>query len=235
MEKKQAVLLLVLVVAIAVASFALGVIIGRHSVEPTIVQQVIEPQRIVVPDPLIAQPGDKAVVEPLEEEKLTFYENLSKEEPAPIGSGINLAPETENPVAEAVATAPAQSTPEVAPVEEAIALVPPAKKSVEPIKPAPTPLTSPVPASAGSKLPEASRSGAWVVQVFSSQSAADAGTLRDKLNAKGYPAYITEADLGAKGIWYRVHFGPYTDRETALQAQAYAEKKDQLKGFTKRR
>jgi len=235
MEKKQAILLLVLVVAIAVASFALGVIVGRPSVESTVVQQVVEPRRIVVPDTVVAQPGDQIAEESPEEEKLTFYENLSKEDPAPIGSGINLPPETEKPVVVAVAAAPGQGTPEAAPATEAVAVVASPKKTVELARPAPTPLSSSVPTSVGEKLPGATRGGAWVVQVFSSKSAADAGTLRDKLSAKGYPAYIAEADLGAKGIWYRVHFGPYVDRNTAQQAQAYAEKNDKLKGFTKRR
>jgi cell division septation protein DedD len=74
-----------------------------------------------------------------------------------------------------------------------------------------------------------------VVQVFASQSAADAGILRDKLSAKGYPAYISEADLGKKGLWYRVLFGPYADKDRALQAQTFADEKDKLKGFVKHR
>jgi cell division septation protein DedD len=85
------------------------------------------------------------------------------------------------------------------------------------------------------RLPAVSKKGEWVVQVFSSQSAADAGLLRDKLGNMGYPAFITEADLGKKGIWYRVLFGPYLDKESAIQAQAYAGAKDKLNGFAKRR
>ncbi len=74
-----------------------------------------------------------------------------------------------------------------------------------------------------------------MVQIFSSKSAADAGILRDELGGKGYPAFITEADLGKKGIWYRVLLGYYTDKETAVQAQVYAAKTDKLTGFVKHR
>ncbi|NCP78505.1 MAG: hypothetical protein GW833_04965, partial [Desulfuromonadales bacterium] len=54
-------------------------------------------------------------------------------------------------------------------------------------------------------------------------------------SVKNYPVFIAEADLGAKGLWYRVLMGPFMSRDSALQAQAFAEEKDQLKGFTRQR
>lgn len=235
-EKKQAALLVVLVLVIALASFALGVIVGRHTVEPTIVQQELEPRRIIVAEPSEATPGaGPGSAEPAEE-KLTFYDNLSKEEPAPIGSGINLPPAGETPQVEEP-----QAVESPTPAAEVVAAVAAEAKPSGSPEIQPTPLSAPVtpevtpPTPNANKMPGVTKGGDWVVQVFSSQSAADAGTLRDKLNAKGYPAYITEADLGKKGIWYRVNLGPYADKNIAQQAQAYAETKDQLKGFAKRR
>jgi cell division septation protein DedD len=224
MEKKQAVLLVALVLVISVVSFVLGVVVGRNTGEPEVVQQILEPQRIVV-DEKLATPAEvePSPVSPVNE-KLTFYENLSKEEMAPIGSGINLPPVVE----------PAQGADEIkAPTAVAKAEV------IPQILSSTTQVSPPVPAPGKSadvdKLPPTTKGGAWVVQVFSSKSAADAGVLRDKLGGKGYPAFITEADLGKKGIWYRVFLGPYADKEVAAQAQAYAGAKDKLSGFVKRR
>ena len=228
-EKKQVTLLTGLVVVIALASFALGVLVGRNTVEPEIVQQVIEPQRIVVAEDPAEKVETPAPLPPAEE-KLTFYDNLSKDNPAPIGSGINLPPESEKQ--------PEANETETPAAEEGADVVAAVKADVPP--PAPTPLSSPVPPPPASPAPKTSagmpkvvKGGDWVVQLFSSQSAADAGILRDKLNAKGYPAYIAEADLGTKGIWYRVLLGPYADKEAAVQAQNYAAQKDKLKGFAK--
>lgn len=240
-EKKQVALLVVLVLVIALTSFVLGVIVGRNTAEPMIVQQEQEPRRIVVADTVQPQPGEQFADAGVADEKLTFYDNLSKEEPAPIGSGINLPPEGEAPVVEELTADQPQAVKEPVSASEVVAAV---KEQAAPAAaPAPTPVTAPVPApaakapaaSAGEKLPGATKGGGWVVQVFASQSAADAGTLRDKLNGKGYPAFIAEADLGKKGIWYRVNLGPYANKSTAQKAQAYAEKKDRLKGFAKRR
>ncbi|WP_020676948.1 SPOR domain-containing protein [Geopsychrobacter electrodiphilus] len=242
-EKKQVVLLVTLVLVIAVVSFALGVIVGRNRVAVKDLPSANESTRISVP---ISQ-TPTAEKEPLQakapEEKLSFYDNLSKAEPAPLGSGINLPPDNRLSSAEKLKTeklisgsfqevSPAVSEPAASNVATASAKVdssPTAKKSTPPAE---------LESSASSKpqaMPSVVKGGEWVVQVFSSQSAADAGILRDKLSAKGYPAYIAEADLGKKGLWYRVLFGPYLDKNTAVQAQSFATSKDKLKGFVKHR
>lgn len=236
-EKKQAVLLVVLVFVVALTSFALGVIVGRSSVDPEIIVETIsEPQRIAVLEPAesTATQGTSA---PGGEEKLTFYDNLSKEETAPIGSGINLPPDSSVSVVERLDTGTPVSgnikQPVTTTASDIVAAVKSDSVASEPV----TAVSSPVPASSPKPagLPPVVKGGQWVVQVFASQSAADAGIYRDKLSTKGYPSFITEADLGKKGIWYRVHLGPYGDKAAATQAQEYAEQKDKLKGFAKRR
>lgn len=223
-EKKQALLLVALVLVISVVSFVLGVVVGRHSGELMLTQEVSEPQQIIVASNLVASVEPPPIVAPPVDDKLTFYDNLSKDETAPIGSGINLPPDTE------------QS--EV--VDEVTKVVVSAKPEVV----APTAIASPIQVSVSTsveatpavpdRLPAVTKGGEWVVQVFSSKSAADAGLLRDELGGKGYPAFISEADLGKKGLWYRVYFGPYADKPAAAQAQVYAQLKDKLTGFTKR-
>jgi len=42
----------------------------------------------------------------------------------------------------------------------------------------------------------------------------------EKLKGQGYAAATERADLGAKGIWYRVTVGPYADRATADKVAA---------------
>ncbi len=241
-EKKQAVLLVVLVLVVALTSFALGVIVGRSTVDPEIiVEKVQEPSRITVSDP--QESAGQDVTSANSEEKLTFYDNLSKEETAPIGSGINLPPDDGKTVTEQIAAdqpkvAATTQTTSSTPVADVVAAV---TNETVPVAPAVAPTTavsSPVaavPQPVPTGMPPVVKGGDWVVQVFASKSAADAGIYRDKLSSKGYPSFITEADLGKKGIWYRVHLGPYADRAAASQAQAYAENKDKLKGFAKRR
>jgi len=232
-EKKQALMLVALVLVISVVSFVLGVIVGRHSGEATVVQQVSGPQRINVKDNLVA-PAEQVtptIAQPVEEQ-LTFYDNLSKDEVAPIGSGINLPPDSKQPKLVAEINAPATSA-------EITVISPELSSGQVPasalINPAPITVSVPANTEVRGELPTVVKGGGWVVQVFSSKSAADAGLLRDKLGGKGYPAFIAEADLGKKGIWYRVFFGPYADKTAAIQAQAYAAKKDKLTGFAKRR
>lgn len=57
--------------------------------------------------------------------------------------------------------------------------------------------------------------GAWVVQVASLRSEDSARALRDKLQDRGYKAYIRRADTG-QGMLSRVYIGPKFERETAL-------------------
>lgn len=233
LEKKQLGLIVLLILVIALTSFALGVIVGRSSVEPVVVQQSLESQRIPVAGSTESQPAEERPLDAATDDRLTFYDNLSKEEPEPVGSGINLPPaDTASIVEEEAAAEPLTVEVPTTATDVVAAVAADAKPVVETVA---KPGVSTPAAPSGESLPEVTREGRWVVQVFSSRSAADAGTYRDELNAKGYPASIAEADLGDKGIWYRVLFGPYADKDIALQAKAYAEKKDQLKGFAKRR
>lgn len=240
MEKRQAIILLVLVLAVSLASFTLGVIVGRRGAERDLAQQLRETEKVLVaPAPEAARPpvseekAEKQVVveEPPEQEaetsQLSFYEDLAKDE-APLGSGINLPPEAEEPSAELPldlqdqplvepATAPQEST-DLAATEER-----------------PAPAAEQPPEAGESELPAATADGSHVIQIGAFQNAADAIALKQKMLDKEFPAYVMEADLGDKGLWYRVRLGPYADADMAEVVRRWIEEKDQIKGYVTRR
>jgi len=223
MERKQALTLLVLVLVVSLSSFTLGVIVGRRGAERDMAQSFPEPRRIMVAEVPQQTPLPEPVVEeeakPAEEEKLTFYDNLSRGETVPLGSGINLPPEEKK--AQEVKPQP-KPAPQPAPTE---------KKAIEPPAPAKTPaVAKQIPSS----IPPADASGTYSVQVGAFSSVADAGRLKKSLIKKGYPVFIAEADLGPKGLWYRVRLGPYADPDTAKKALLIADQKDKIKGFVSR-
>lgn len=68
-------------------------------------------------------------------------------------------------------------------------------------------------ASAGPK-PVPPGTNAWVIQVASLASPEAARTLQDDLRAKGYPAFIEQADVNGRR-YYRVRIGPEIERARA--------------------
>jgi len=226
MEKKQALTLLVLVLVVSLSSFTLGVIVGRRGAERDLAQNPPEPRRIMVAEvPKVqanSEPSVKEDIKPVEEEKLTFYDNLSRGETIPLGSGINLPPEKEE---QSVAEKPPEKKPPVAANPQPVAKVVPMPATV-----IESTATVPIPKD----IPPADKNGSFSVQVGSFSSVADAGRLKKSVIAKGYSAFIVEADLGAKGIWYRVRLGPYADADVAKKVMLIADKKDNIKGFVSR-
>ena len=55
----------------------------------------------------------------------------------------------------------------------------------------------------------------YSVQVASSQRREDAERLVQRFGANGFQAYVMEADLGTKGVWYRVRVGNFVKRDQA--------------------
>jgi len=96
LERKQVVLIVVLILAVAGVSFSLGVMFGQSGASLSGFSAEAEKPKLpmvtkVVPPP----PVPEAVPE-----KLTFYDNLPKGNQAPLGSGINLPPEQKKAVPE---------------------------------------------------------------------------------------------------------------------------------------
>ena len=57
--------------------------------------------------------------------------------------------------------------------------------------------------------------GNFTVQIGASQDRADALRMENKARAAGLKPYVVEADLGARGTWYRVRVGVFKDRSAA--------------------
>jgi cell division septation protein DedD len=66
--------------------------------------------------------------------------------------------------------------------------------------------------------PKASSGGAFVVQVISTSDEGEARRVVKKLQGAGLAAAYERADLGAKGVRYRVIAGPYGDQAGAKLA-----------------
>jgi len=237
MEKKQTLILLVLVLAVSLASFFLGAVVGRQGAERELAQKQQAAERILVTPapPPAAEPVPPAVSpktaeksaerpsdgEEQEETKLTFYDDLAKEEKVPLGSGINLPPEEK--VEEKTVAKPPIPLPEKPIVKKEL----PAEQPAASEKPK-------VVEAAVEAMPPVDPDGTYAVQVGSFNAAGDAGAFKDRLLAKGFPAFVVEADLGAKGLWYRVRVGPYAEAASAKRVQELAEEKEQIKGFISR-
>ena len=186
MEKKQVLFLLVLVLAVSLLSFTLGVMVGRRGAPPQVVQPAVEaPARIPVakeegapaPQPT---PGD-AAMQARPGENLTFYDALPKGDQAPLGSGINHPPEEKKPGS---AAAPAAAT-----VESTQAKSAPSPAVAPKPAPAAAPTVAPTAAAAPAAAAKPAASGAYVVQVASFPQISDAQALKERLAQKGYTVY----------------------------------------------
>lgn len=57
--------------------------------------------------------------------------------------------------------------------------------------------------------------GPFTVQLGAAQDKGDAQRLEARARAAGLKPYLMEADLGRKGLWYRVRVGSFSDKEAA--------------------
>ncbi len=205
-ERKQLMLIIVLILAVSGVSFSLGVIYGQRgaagqgaaaSVDTLIPAKVTQ---LAPPPP----PQEATVAE--KPERLTFYDNLPKGNQAPLGSGINLPP--------AQPTTTVQIKPEST------------------IKQAEKP-----PAAVPEKIsaPTAAAEGSFVVQVASFRTDEDAKGLAARLELYKLSTFVETADLGTKGVWYRVLAGPYKSRESADRAAALLKEKERLSALVRQR
>jgi cell division septation protein DedD len=207
-ERKQVVLIVFLILAVAGGSFALGVLFGQRGGSlPGLAFNTETPKLPMVIQVAPPQPPASTPEAPAEkQDKLTFYENLPKGNQAPLGSGINLPPEEQKPVT-------AGRTKDV-------------------------PKTAVLPSAPPEKLPAivaAPSATPFVVQVASFRTRADAEKLAGHLKAYQLKTYVEEADLGKKGVWHRVLAGPFANRESADQAAGLLREKERLAAIVRQR
>jgi cell division septation protein DedD len=205
MEKRQALILLVLVLAVSLVSFTLGVMVGRSGSPGSVVAgSAPSPARLPVgikdAPPASASAG-AATERPAE--GLTFYDTLPKGEQPPLGSGINLPPR-EKAAVKVTASAPAS----------------------------PAAVTANLPKAEAQAV---SAGGGYAVQVASFRQADDALALQKRLAGKNYAAFTEEADLKEKGIWHRVCVGPFASAEAAAGIVEKLQAEEKLAALVKKR
>lgn len=209
-EKKQAVILFVLMLAVSLVSFVLGFMVGRATA-PTDSSEVLQaPLRMPVDkrgeaDAEGAVGGEGKPVDMAE--SLTFYDTLPIAGQSPLGSGINRPAAKTNPSVQ----------------EATVSVPPPEKTSVEPQ------IASPATA------PRIHPAGTHVVQVASFRSAEEAERLRGRLEAKGYTVFLEKGDLGSKGVWHRVLVGPFAGEADAGQVVERLKKEERLSALVRKR
>ena len=206
-ERKQLLLAIVLIVAVAGCSFYLGMLFGRQTSRNLDLANDTHNQNLPVvtkvkPPP---KPEGEVVEKP---EKLTFYDNLPKGKQAPLGSGINLPPE------KSISLEKAQPETE--------------KKGREASAPA-------RPAPKAESAPPIAADGAFVVQIASFRTDADAKKLVDRLKNYNLKTFVEVADLGDKGTWHRVLSGPFATRDNADAAARLLREKERLSALVKQR
>lgn len=206
-ERKQLMLIVVLIIAVAAVSFSLGVMFGQQTVSSQGVVAEVNSSTPAKVTQLIPPPPPQEEPLPEKPERLTFYDNLPKGNQAPLGSGINLPPEKPK---KAVQAKPKRT------VKHA---------EVKPVAATPKKVT----------VPTVSAEGSFVVQIASFRTGEDAKALAARLKLYKLSTFIETADLGDKGVWYRVLAGPYSSRDGADTAAVLLKEKERLSALVRKR
>jgi len=101
-----------------------------------------------------------------------------------------------------------------APLHTASVIPPPARQTTV----VPAPPARPVqvaPAVPVALTPPPRELGSFTVQLGASQDRSDAARLQSRARGAGLKPYVQEANLGAKGTWYRIRVGAFRDRDVA--------------------
>jgi cell division septation protein DedD len=204
----QLVILLCLVLVLMVLSLMLGIRIEGYQRTGRDVPHETARQ-LPAPQALPAQSAD------LQETPATAEEAPVEEPAAAEKSAAETAVST--PPAPAKTEQPVQ-TPKPEPKPAVTAPKPEPKPAVTSPKPEPA-KTQPAEAKPVTVTKEAPNKR-YVVQVSSSQDKSMAASQTDILKQKGFAAFVEEADLGAKGRFYRVMIGPFPTEAEAQRIRS---------------
>ncbi len=118
------------------------------------------------------------------------------------------------------------------------------EERLKPLAPAPE-LTAPPPAPAkaeaqtekksrttkasGKTTEKQSHTYSYVILENSYRREAEANNRVSQLQSAGYPVFVAKAELGSKGVFYRVLFGPFANKEEANQAKEKLQGKPDIK------
>jgi cell division septation protein DedD len=231
LEPRQVALLFVLCLVILILVFALGIIVGRGLKNPTGVpataQVVSEAEQPPVDAAIDDSEAPAAVPTEDEAPKLKFFaegqqtpqREVSAVPPAPVIPPVEEEATEPAPSAAPVAAAKVEAPPAAAPKPEPKKAPAKAEKKEEPKKVA-------------KKEPAKSASaGKFTVQVSAFQNRAQADHLVSNLKNKGYDAYIAQATIPGKGVWYRVRIGKYPNRDAAQSTANTLKRKEGISTY----
>jgi cell division protein FtsN len=140
------------------------------------------------------------------------------QKPSPPADKAEKAEKAPEPVA--AKPAEAQAAPKPPPDAEAAA-APASKDAIVVPPPAREALVVPPPPKAQVAsvvlTPPPANLGAFTVQIGASPDRAEASRLENRARGAGLKPYVVEADLGAKGTWYRVRVGSFPDKDSATR------------------
>jgi cell division septation protein DedD len=77
--------------------------------------------------------------------------------------------------------------------------------------------------------------GDYLVQAAAFRRSEDAKGLQAKLARKGYAAFTEKANLGSKGVWYRVYVGPYATADAANTVVSRLKAEEKLAALVRKR
>jgi cell division septation protein DedD len=194
---RQVVVLALCALLLLSGVFTLGVLIGRKTAEPA----------------PAGREGDLAALDaqPRQREAPRAAKAAPAAEPAPPAQAAPAATDKPEPAR--------VEKPE--PARAATIVPPPAHTPT--VIPAPHPL--PPPAVPDLPLsPPPRDAGDYTVQVGASQDRAEAARLLGRVRGAGLRPYVIQANLGAKGTWYRVRVGVFRDKESAARFRSDVER-----------
>src|SRR6266404_2720561 len=110
---------------------------------------------------------------------------------------------------------PAAAPVEVARPEKAASVIPPPARQTTVVPAPPARPVQVAPAVPVALTPPPRELGNFTVQLGASQDRSDAARLEARARGAGLKPYAQEANLGAKGTWYRVRVGAFRDRDAA--------------------
>jgi cell division protein FtsN len=120
--------------------------------------------------------------------------------------------------------APAEAAPAPAPQQQLAAAEPAMPAMPMPqAAPAPAPVAEVAPPPAADAAPVPAKPSQYVVQVGSKQNQTEALATFADMQQKyptllaSYRPMVQKADLGAKGVWYRLRIGPIVDKSAATK------------------
>jgi DedD protein len=100
----------------------------------------------------------------------------------------------------------------------------------KPAEAAPPPQSPPAatPKPAATPAAQSARPGVWAVQVVALSDRSAANAVVQRLNGKGYPAFVLSPQTGAAVQHYKVQVGRYPDRSEAEQIKTRLKKEEQF-------